>query len=253
MFMPDRMSNGNGTQPRELTHRVESLACMAYGISHDFNNLLAAILSNAQAALGQLPPDDATRPYVEHIVNNSKQAIALINRIQVLTESGTASREIVSLANIIAQTIKDLHADAPPACHICMDDIDNACTITVIPDLLRDSIMALVQNACDAIGDSTGTIWIRVRQGMPASPRHERVVLGTLDATPCVMLEVEDNGTGIPDHALHRIFDPFFTTRLRAPGLGLTSVVGLTTSCNVTLHVETKPDHGTLMRLCFAK
>lgn len=226
---------------------------MAYGISHDFNNLLAAILSNAQAVLGKLPPEDASRPYVEHIAANSHQAIDLIKRIQVLTENGTAGREIVALAGVVNQTVNELCSGTPPPCQIRMDEMDTGCNVTVIPYLLRDSITALVQNACDAADDANGIVWIRVRRGIPDLPQRKRVVLGTLDANPCVMLEVEDNGAGIPKHTLNRIFDPFFTTRLRAPGLGLTSVVGLTTSCNVTLHVETEIGHGTLMRLCFAE
>ena len=226
---------------------------MALGFSHEFNNMLAAILSNAEAARGQVSPDDPIGPYLDRIKSNTRTAIALTRRIQMFTENGAAECETVYLAAIASQIADEIRAEIPESSRLHTEDLDPACTATAIPHLVRESIASLLWNAIESLTEQCGDIRARVTRMCPGPTPDGAITLGTLPSDPCTVLEVADNGTGIPPTALSRIFDPFFTTRLRARGLGLVPVVGLVNSCGASLQIESEPDKGTTVRIYFSE
>jgi signal transduction histidine kinase len=235
-----------------VTGRLESVSCMACGLTHDFNNILAAILTNTEAVLSQIPSDTKIRPYVDRIAANTRKAIALIERIQMFTENGAAEHELIHLGELVTQVAAELATHIGDDCLIYTEEVDEACPVTAIPQLLRESLASLAQNAFDALPNGCGHIHIRVRCEQPWSGRREKgIVLGSIEGDTCTVLEVQDDGEGMPAAVLTRIFDPFFTTRLRAQGLGLTPVVGLIHSCRVALQILSKEGEGTTVRLCF--
>jgi len=234
-----------------VTERIESLSCMDWGISHDFNNMLAAILANTEAVLGQGPLDAKIRPYIDRIASNTRSAIALTRRIQMFTEDGGAICETVNLAELVAHVVDALEDTLPTGCTIDTDELDATCAVTIIPRLLQEAVSALIENAIESLLGNRGEVHIRVRRAVPPAPPENGIVLGLVKAGVCTLLEVEDSGEGMTPKVLNRIFDPFFTTRLRARGLGLTPVVGLIHSCPVALQVQSQKGRGTTMRLIF--
>jgi signal transduction histidine kinase len=97
---------------------------------------------------------------------------------------------------------------------------------------LKQVFMNLLVNAYQALGEAGHG---------PERPGEIR--LRTKPARGGVVVEVEDDGVGIPAADLHRIFDPFFTTKEVGVGTGL----GLSIAYNIvkrhggTLHVESEP------------
>jgi signal transduction histidine kinase len=83
--------------------------------------------------------------------------------------------------------------------------------IRVDPDQLKQVLINLVRNAGESIA-SAGTVTLRVR---------EEIAVIHSKRQPCVSIEVEDTGTGIPPELQQRVFDPFFTTKETGTGLGL--------------------------------
>jgi two-component system, cell cycle sensor histidine kinase and response regulator CckA len=250
--MPESDQNAR-CSGREVEERLESLACMAFGMTHEFNNILAAVLNNAEALRGQLPPDSTVRPYADRIESNTRTAIALTKRIQMFTEDGAAICETVRLSDLVAQVLTAIHSDIPAGSRLHAEALDESCTALVIPHLLRESATALIQNAVESFTEKGGEVHIRVYRALHTDRPEGGVTLGELPTSSCSVLEVSDNGIGIPPTALNRIFDPFFTTRMRARGLGLIPVVGLVKSCNVAVHVESSVDRGTTVRLYFGE
>jgi len=118
--------------------------------------------------------------------------------------------------------------------------------IEIDPNSLHQVIMNLAVNARDAM-TSGGTLSIRTARVDPSS----------VDApTPGrygVMLEVRDEGTGIPPDVLERIFEPFFTTKPAGSGtgLGLSTVYGIVQQAGGEITVESAEGHGTTFRIWF--
>ena len=72
-------------------------------------------------------------------------------------------------------------------------------------------------------------------------------VEGMDNTAPIVKFQVRDNGPGIPKEVLPKIFQPYFTTKgpRQGTGLGLNIVQRLIKEANGSLHVSTRPGHGT--------
>jgi two-component system sensor histidine kinase HydH len=74
------------------------------------------------------------------------------------------------------------------------------------------------------------------------------VVVRTFTAVDQLLVEVSDNGTGIPPENRQRVFDPFFTTRERGVGLGLTVVQQIVRSHGGNITVHESPSGGACFR-----
>lgn len=98
-------------------------------------------------------------------------------------------------------------------------------------DLMARSINNIIKNACEA-NENRGTIEIRVTSS------NDRWVL-----------DVEDQGQGIPSENMDKIFDPFFTTRSKGTGLGLAFASHIIGAHGGTISVENLPESGARFRI----
>lgn len=202
-------------QRRQLTHlaRAASLGGFSAAVAHELNQPLAAILSNAQAALSCLarqPPRTAELPAVlSDIVAATKQASALIQHLRQLMKNGEEHFELLDLNRVVMETL-DLVGGEARLRHVAL----RACHAPNLPRVHGDAIqlqqvlLNLVLNAFHA---------------MELGVSGERTVaLSTHDGHDgTVRLEVADSGPGIAPDKLKRVFDPFYTTKASGMGLGL--------------------------------
>ena len=67
----------------------------------------------------------------------------------------------------------------------------------------------------------------------------------------CALIEVKDNGPGIPPEVMAKIFEPFFTTKPigEGTGLGLATVYGIVKQADGWIWVESKPGDGAAFRI----
>jgi len=111
------------------------------------------------------------------------------------------------------------------------------CTLPEInadPGMLRQAILNLALNACQAMPDG-GTLRISCR----ATSRK------------LVEIDVEDTGVGIPPENLSHIFDLYFTTKEKGSGIGLSMVYRIVQLHDGEVEVQSTPGSGTRFRLIF--
>jgi CheY-like chemotaxis protein len=103
----------------------------------------------------------------------------------------------------------------------------------------RQALEALIETPADA--------------GAAPAPSAARIGVKTWVDDRRVMLEVSDNGPGIPAELRSRIWDPFFTTKPEGEGtgLGLAVVHGIVTSYDGTIEVQSEPGTGTRFIVSF--
>jgi signal transduction histidine kinase len=112
-------------------------------------------------------------------------------------------------------------------------DIDN--TLALLKSRLGENV--LVRREYDrslpriqAYGSELNQVWTRlIENAIDAVGGHGEIVLRTSQDGDCVVVEVQDDGPGIPAELQSRVFDPFFTTKPPGHGAGL----GLTITLNI--------------------
>src|SRR5690606_19821690 len=92
---------------------------------------------------------------------------------------------------------------------------------------------------------------LKIRIADPQEAMLERLPTADGRIENYLLLEVEDNGSGIPGEYIDRIFDPFFTTRMvgQGTGLGLTMVMGIVSSLGGAIWASPVNGGGTCIRI----
>jgi signal transduction histidine kinase len=236
------------TQEREVearlrvAERLASLGTLAGGVAHEINNPLSYVSANADyviECLDRIPADELSRRGAE----DARQA---------LSELQEGARRIASIVQgLKSQTREDdvtlVPTDPNEAVEAALRILDNQIKyrsrielalgdvprVVGRPQHLVQVVVNLVANALDAF---------------PQRPSDRNLVrIATRVQGGAVVLEVRDNGSGIPENVRHRIFDPFFTTKPPnvGTGLGLYLSHQYLSAASATIDVESEEGLGT--------
>jgi signal transduction histidine kinase/CheY-like chemotaxis protein len=236
----------------QQAQRIESLGVLAGSVAHDFKNLLAAIVGNAELAVQALPPESAGRPYMERIETAAMNGADLVN--QMLSYSGKSQVVFKShdLGNLVQEMVNFLRASISKKVSLRLDVLADVTPIRADATQIRQVVMNLIINASEAIGDQEGTISIKIltseftREDRAGFFPDERFPEGS-----SVVLEVSDTGRGMTEATKRRLFDPFFTTKTTGRGLGMAAVLGIIRGHRGAIRVESEPGHGSNFTVLF--
>jgi len=201
--------------------RLATLGEMASGIAHEINQPLTVIRFAAESLQDEIREtvDNALlgslRDFIDEkcarVVGQTERAATIIRDLRGFARKPDEASErfdAVQALRVAAKMVEEQLRLARIELHLDLDPAVPA--ITGHASRLQQVIINLVLNARDAIlddgRDRVGTITIRVRALRPSGQ---------------VVIVVEDDGPGIPDHVLPRLFEPFFTTKPTGKGTGL--------------------------------
>jgi len=227
--------------------KMESVGRLAAGISHDFNNILTAIIGYSQLLLTSLPEDSDEHRYAKVIRDSGQRGSALVK--QILTFSRQQSLEVmpVDINRCIQQLSRMLQ-------RIIGDDVLHVLSLREgIPPVLGDGgqieqvITNLAVNARDAMAKG-GVVVIETSHAHLAADTAGRYGIAPGDY---IVICVTDTGTGIPKDLIGKIFDPFFTTKEqgRGTGLGLSTAYGIVKQHGGYIDVCSEPESGSTFRV----
>jgi len=235
---------------RRLTGKLRSLTRMATGLSHDLNNLLAAILGNNSIVLRGLPDESPWKENARQVEATALRALELTNQILIFAGKAKSTREDVNLVSLVEDMKETLRLAIARDVRIEYDLPKVLPTVLGDTTLIRQVIRNLVTNAADAMPDRKGVIHLGVgRQQCDAVRLQGGVNYHGQRPGEYVYLEVADSGCGMRHDVQECVFDPFFTTGLRRQGLGLSVVYGITEMHDGVLQIESAPDKGTRVRV----
>jgi len=227
--------------------KLEGIGTLAGGISHDFNNILAAIIGYAELSLCQLPEESRVKDNLHHILKGCNRAKNLVQQILTFSRRTEQKRQPVDIRPVINEALKLLRATLPRSIMIKKDLQIKHSVILADPTEIYQLLMNLTTNAAHAIGDKSGEIYINLKDMKKSEIQKYR----ELKEQHYICLTVRDNGCGIENQNLDRIFEPFFTTKKSGDGtgLGLAVVYGIVKGMEGVINVTSIPGKGSSFQI----
>ncbi len=226
-------------QGRDLSQQLgqaEKMAALGQtvsGVAHELNNPLATILTWAER-LAARPVDADTRRGLETILGESERAAKIVRNLLTFARKRNTTRAQVDLNAIVRETL---------ALRAYEQRMSNVTTVDALarglpqlfadPHQVKQVLLNLVINAEQAM--------------LAAHGRGTLVARTWYDSTEdAVMLELNDDGPGVPEEVRTKIFDPFFTTKAvgKGTGLGLAVAYALVEEHGGRITVESAPGAG---------
>ncbi|HUI69426.1 MAG TPA: PAS domain S-box protein [Spirochaetia bacterium] len=239
---------------RRLLHsqRLESLGVLAGGVAHDFNNILQAILGNAELAAARLPADSAAHENLRELSRSAQRAADLTRQMLAYSGRGRFEVQPLDLSDVIMEMQGMLRISVSRKATIDYTLAPGLSPILADLSQLRQIVMNLVINASEALGESTGRITL-VTGSIECDESYLSAVWSGEQLSPgrYVYLEVTDTGAGMDENTRVRIFEPFFTTKFTGRGLGLAAVLGIVQGHNGAIKVYSEPEKGSTFKLLF--
>ena len=237
----------------QQSRKLESLAVLAGGVAHDFNNVLTRILGHASLILSELPPPAShVLDKVAEIQNGALRLAQLTNQLLAFAGNGRYKTEPVNVNDIVKELTHLIEVAQRRRVRLQYELGSELPVIIADPVQLQQVFRHLVTNASEAIGEDEGVITIRTGTKWASREYLATTYLG--DDAPqgkYVFLEVKDTGCGMDPETRAKIFDPFFTTKLTGRGLGLAAVMGIVRGHGGVIRVDSVPDQGTSVLTLF--
>ena len=223
-------------QMKETAH-ADRMAAFEYALSsvaHELNNPLHSIINWAER-IAEEPFSEHTRRGAPLMLREAQRAARIVRNMLTLSRKSTSTRTLADVNQIIRETLA-LRAHDHRLMHISV----TAALTPALPCVLVDEhqiqqvLLNLVINAEQAMTATHGRGAIEVRSNY--DERRRRVIV-----------EVVDDGPGIPADVKDRIFDPFFTTKAtgQGTGLGLTVAHAIVREHNGEIVVTSHPPGAT--------
>ena len=234
------------------TQKLESLGVLAGGIAHDFNNLLTGILGNADLALAELSPVAPARESLEAIETGARRAAELCRQLLAYSGKGRFLVQPLSLMELVQEMGHLLLVSISKKVVLKYHFAKDLPAIEADATQMRQTIMNLIVNAAEAIGDRSGVI--SVTTGLAhcdADYLRSCFAADGIQPGDFVYVEVADTGPGMDKTTQDRIFDPFFTTKFTGRGLGLAAVLGIVRGHKGAVKVYSEVGRGTTFKLLF--
>jgi PAS domain S-box-containing protein len=245
MFFKDLTQVEQLEERERLRDRLASLGEMAAGIAHELKNPLAGIEVMAGLLRRQVPDSKDAQSLLADIISEAKLANAIVVemlefvrpiRLQVeRTDMTDVLHQAVTLAETKARrgdttVTVDLEVGLP----MIEGDAHQLCQ--VFTNLLTNAFEALNGRGTITISAVIGAI--EASFGTEAEPPIATVVV-----------DVSDDGPGVPADLTDRIFNPFFTTKPEGSGLGLAIVRKIVDAHDGRIDVASSPETGTRFRI----
>lgn len=250
-----RVSEWNQTATSvQATHDLESLSAMAGSIAHEYNNLLAVIVGNADLAVGSGILEPPVSNWIADIQSAGMRAAELTRQLHTYAGQEIACVETIDLHALAADMAE--HLGSMTSREIVYERQDVSESLYVSGDVLRirEIVMSLVGNTQEAIGTSADTIYIRTGVFTADSAYLKHSYAGDrLAEGDYVYIEVLRSGPGITDDDRRRIYDPFFTSATAGRGVGLATALGMIKRHNGALHLGNDPVAGSTFRAFFPR
>lgn len=233
--------------------KMQAVGQLAGGVAHDFNNLLTAIQMQLSGLLERHPVGDPSYEGLNEIRQTAIRAADLVRKLLAFSRKSTVRRERLDLGELVSEFTVLLRRLLREDVRLETDYGRDLPIVLADKSQLETAVMNLAVNARDAmrgvVEPGSGVVTIKTRR-LSQAEAQSRGWRGAPDGDSA-LIEVIDNGPGVPPHLLDKIFEPFFTTKAvnEGTGMGLATVYGIVQQASGHISVTNVEGAGAAFRI----
>ena len=203
------------------------------GVAHELNNPLATILTWSER-LSSRSLDDVAKRGIQTILSESERAAKIVRKLLTFSRKRHTTRGLIELNQIVRETLLLRAYDQRVSNIRTVEALaDGLPTVFADPHQIKQVLLNLLVNAEQAMLSANGRGTMTIRTWHDADQES-------------VVLEVNDDGPGVPDQVQEKIFEPFFTTKSvgQGTGLGLTVAYAIVQEHGGRIRIASKKGQG---------
>ncbi|CAB0151403.1 Nitrogen regulation protein NR(II) [Pseudidiomarina piscicola] len=202
-------------QENSQQQQLQAAHSMVRGLAHEIKNPLGGLRGAAQLLAGEL----GERPLLEYTDLIISQADRLRNLVdRMLGSHELPARAPTNVHEVIERVIAIAQLSAASGIQFERDYDPSLPELTVAADSIEQALLNVVMNAVEALTEAgrteDGHVTVRTRV------KHQQTLYG-LRYRRCAVIEVQDNGPGVPEPLKETLFYPMVSGRAGGTGLGL--------------------------------
>ena len=228
----------------EQAQRMEAIGTLASGITHDFNNILSAVIGYTELAREDVSEGSKAQANLQEVYKAGIRAKDLVGQILAFSRQREHEQKPVRISSIIKESLRLLRPSLPTTIEIRQNIQTESDTVLADPSQIHQVLMNLCTNAAHAMREKGGILELTLEE--VDLDTHDVASYPGLTPGAYVKLSVSDTGHGMNRRVMKRIFDPYFTTKEKGvgTGLGLAVVDGIVKTHGGTITVYSEPEKG---------
>lgn len=235
----------------QQARNLKSMNMLARGVAHDFNNILAGILSSAELMKMDATPGNPGNELIEQIFESGGRARVMIQQLREFSQRKPCERALIPLQPVVEECLQLLPSIIPGQVEITHAIAHDCPAVFADAAQIQEAVMKLCLNSRNLLPDRKGQINVRLDQ---CEIDHDTAAAHScLCARSYARISVRDNGPGLSKSLMERIFEPFAYKSVdgKNSGLELFIVQEIASENDGAVTVESAPDRGTVFHLFF--
>jgi PAS domain S-box-containing protein len=228
--------------------KMEAVGQLAAGIAHEFNNLLALILIDAESLAAELGPAHPGAARLQEIAKAGTRTAELTRQLLTFSRKQVMQPTLLDLNEVLRSTEGLLRPLIGEDVALVTLPGPEPALIEADEGQVEQILVSLAVNSRDAMPHGGRLVVATANVELDAAG-----VAATPGGRPgaYVMLSIADTGSGMDAATRDRIFEPFFTTKEpgKGTGLGLASVHGIVQQSGGHITVDSEPGRGTTFKI----
>jgi signal transduction histidine kinase len=210
------------------SQKLAAIGQLSAGIAHEVRNPLSSIKMSLQILEKRMQPSGNDLKRFKIAQREVEHLEKLVSDVLIYAKPSDPQKEPFDMRSIIERalamvekSLKDKDIDVQK---IYTEDID---IIFMDPSMIKQALINIFQNAIDAMEP------------------NGKLIISLKNDEQSLVIEIDDNGSGIDEDDLPYVFNPFFTKKNHGTGLGLTQVKKIIDQHNGEIEILSKKGEGT--------
>lgn len=227
---------------------LKQVGHLAGAIAHDFNNLLLVVMGSTELLMRRHQVGDPSYGDLVLIKENAQRARNLTQNLLAFSRKQTLQQEVLSVTEVLSDFTPFLTRYVTERVKLGVTHGRGLPPVKADKGQLELCLMNLAVNARDAM---PGGGQLELSTQMVSADEVEGYGYGVLEDIDYLLIEIADDGDGVPIGIADRIFDPFFTTKGegKGTGLGLSTVHGIIGQMGGRIFLYNRPGEGATFRI----